>query len=129
MVLACFGSPLERIGMGPGRDPYIRYSRSPALRAAEFMAELAGHRTNWQFGIDAGECSFGWQPVSGYNAYGRPVVRARILSSLGPRYQAGVLISESVRSQINHIPVRRITVLKEQDGSRGEAFYELILPR
>jgi hypothetical protein len=129
MVLACFGSPLERIGMGPGRDPYIRYSRSPALRAAEFMAELAGQKPRWQFGIDAGECSFGWQPVPGYNAYGRPVVRARILSSLCARYQTRVLVSESVRSQINHIPVRRITVLKEQDGSRGEAFYELILPR
>ena len=129
MVLACFGSPLERIGMGPGRDPYIRYSRSPALRAAEFMTELAGQKPQWQFGLDAGECSFGYQPVSGYNGYGRPVVRARILSSLGARYQAKVLISESVRSQINHIPVRRITVLKEQDGSGGEAFYELILPR
>ncbi|MDR0642035.1 MAG: hypothetical protein LBG07_06215 [Treponema sp.] len=129
MVLACFGSPLERIGMGPGRDPYIRYSRSPALRAAEFMTELAGQKPQWQFGLDAGECSFGYQPVSGYNGYGRPVVRARILSSLGARYQAKVLISESVRSQINHIPVRRITVLKEQDGSGGEAFYELILPQ
>ncbi|MDR2748081.1 MAG: hypothetical protein LBB77_11625 [Treponema sp.] len=129
MTLACFGSPLERIGMGPGRDPYIRYSRNPALRAAEFMTELADQKPQWQFGIDAGECSFGYQPVSGYTAYGRPVVRARILSSLNARYQARVLISESVRSQINHIPVRRITVLKEQDGSRGEAFYELVLPR
>jgi hypothetical protein len=128
MMLACFGSPLERIGTGPGRDPYIRYSRSPALRAAEFVAELAGQKPRWQFGVDAGECSFGWQPVSGYNAYGRPVVRARILSSLGARYRARVLISEQVRSQINHIPVRRITVLREQDGSRGEAFYELVLP-
>jgi hypothetical protein len=129
MLLACFGSPLERIGLGPGRDPYIRYSRSPALRAAEFVTELAGKKAQWQFGVDAGECSFGWQPVPGYNAYGRPVVRARILSSLGSRYQARVLISESVRSQINHIPVRRITVLKEQDGSGGEAFYEMVLPR
>jgi class 3 adenylate cyclase len=129
MVLACFGSPLERIGMGPGRDPYIRYSRSPALRAAEFAAELAGQKNQWQFGLDAGECSFAYQPVSGYNAYGRPVVRARILSSLGGRYQARVLISEAVRSQVNHIPVRRIAALKDQDGSRGEAFYELVLPR
>jgi hypothetical protein len=128
MVLVCFGSPLERIGMGPGRDPYIRYSRNPALRAAEFAAELADQKAQWQFGIDAGECSFSYQPVSGYNAYGRPVVRARILSSLNPRYQARVLISESVRSQIN-LPVRRVTVLKDQDGSRGEAFYKLVLPK
>jgi class 3 adenylate cyclase len=129
MALACFGSPLERIGMGPGRDPYIRYSRSPALRAAEFVTEMAGLKTQWQFGIDTGECSFGYQRVSGYNGYGRPVVRARILSSLGTRYQARVLVSESARSQIKDIPVRKLSILKEMDGGGGEAFYELILPR
>jgi hypothetical protein len=129
MALTCFGSPLERIGMGPGRDPYIRYSRSPALRAAEFVTELAAMKTQWQFGIDAGECSFGYQRVSGYNAYGRPVVRARILSSLGTRYQAKALVSESARSQIKDIPVRKLSILKEMDGGGGEAFYELILPR
>jgi hypothetical protein len=129
MVLACFGSPLERIGAGPGRDPYIRYSRSPALIAAEFAAELAGQRAQWNFGIDAGECSFGWQPVSGYNGYGRPVVRARILSKLAARRRTRVLISEPVRARINHIPVRRITMLQEQDSSGGEALYEMVLPR
>ncbi|MDR1972306.1 MAG: hypothetical protein LBQ46_10350 [Treponema sp.] len=128
LMLACFGSPLERIGMGPGGDPYVRYARSPALRAAEFATDLAGQKTGWQFGIDAGECSFWYRPVSGYNAYGRPVVRARILSSLASRYKAKVLISESVRSQIKDIPVRRLTVLKEQDGSGGEAFYQLAFP-
>jgi class 3 adenylate cyclase len=129
LVLACFGSPLERIGTGPGRDPYLRYSHSPALRAAEFAAELAAQKPQWQFGVDAGECGFAYQPVSGYTAYGRPVVRARILSGLGGRCQARVLISEPVRSQVNHIPVRRIAAFKDQNGSQGEAFYELILPR
>jgi hypothetical protein len=129
MVLACFGSPLERIGMGPGRDPYIRYSRSPALRAAEFAADLAVLKDRWQFGIDVGECSFGYQRVSGYNGYGRPVVRARILSGLVSRYHARVLVSESVYTYVKDNPVRKISILKEQDGTGGEAFYELILPR
>jgi hypothetical protein len=129
LVLACFGSPLERIGMGPGRDPYLRYSRSPALRAAEFVTDLAVLKDRWQFGIDLGECSFGYQRVSGYNGYGRPVVRARILSGLVSRYRARVLVSESVYTHIKDIPVRKISVLKELDGTGGEAFYEMILPK
>jgi class 3 adenylate cyclase len=129
LVLACFGSPLERIGMGPGRDPYLRYSRSPALRAAEFVTDLAALKGQWQFGIDLGECSFGYQRISGYNGYGRPVVRARILSGLAARYRARVLVSESVYTHVKDIPVRKISILKELDGTGGEAFYELILPR
>jgi class 3 adenylate cyclase len=129
LVLACFGSPLERIGAGPGRDPYLRYSRSPALRAAEFVTDLAVLKDQWQFGIDLGECSFGYQRISGYNGYGRPVVRARILSSLAARYRARVLVSESVYTHIRDIPVRKLSILKELDGTGGEAFYEMILPR
>jgi class 3 adenylate cyclase len=130
LVLACFGSPLERIGMGPSQDPYIRYSHTPALRAAEFVAELAGleQAALWRFGIDAGECGFGYLAVAGYCGYGRPVVRARILSGLCSRYKTRALVSESVRAQIKDIPVRRLTVLKEQNGSGGEAFYELVFP-
>jgi class 3 adenylate cyclase len=130
LLLACFGSPLERIGMGPGQDPYVRYSYTPARRAAEFVAELAGQEqaAAWRFGIDAGECVFGYLPVAGYSGYGRPVVRARILSSLCSRYEAKALVSESVRSRINDIPVRKLTVLKGQDGSGGEAFYEMAFP-
>jgi class 3 adenylate cyclase len=130
LVLACFGSPLERIGLGPSQDPYIRYSHTPALRAAEFVADLAGQEqaASWRFGIDAGECGFGYLAVAGYCGYGRPVVRARILSGLCSRYKTKVLVSESVRSQIKDIPVRRLTVLKERNGSGGEAFYELVFP-
>jgi class 3 adenylate cyclase len=129
LVLACFGSPLERTGAGPGRDPYVRYTYTPALRAAEFTAELVVQKiaTSWRFGLDAGECVFGYQPISGYSAYGRPVVRARILSGLASRYKVRALVSESVRSHLKDIPVRKLTVLKEQDGSGGEAAYCLVL--
>jgi hypothetical protein len=130
LVLACFGSPLERIGMGPGQDPYVRYAHTPALRAAEFVTELAGQEqaAQWKFGIDTGECSFAYQPVAGYCGYGRPVVRARILSGLALRYKTRALVSESVRAQIKDIPVRKLQMLKEQDGSGGEPFYGLVLP-
>jgi class 3 adenylate cyclase len=130
LVLACFGSPLERIGMGPGRDPYIRYSRTPALRAAEFAAEISAQEraAQWRFGIDTGECAFGYLPVAGYCGYGRPVVRARILSSLNLRYKTRVLVSEPVRAQLKDMPVRKLRALKEQGGSRGELFYELVFP-
>ncbi|MDR1443409.1 MAG: hypothetical protein LBI94_00865 [Treponema sp.] len=130
LVLACFGSPLERIGAGPGQDPYVRYSRTPALRAAEFVTEMAGQEktARWRFGIAAGECCFGYLPAAGYCGYGRPVVRARILSNLNFHYKTRVLVSESVRAQIKDIPVRKLRMLKEQDGSGGEAFYELVFP-
>jgi class 3 adenylate cyclase len=126
LLLACFGAPLERIGTGPGRDPYVRYSRTPALRAAEFVAELAGQdaAARWKFGVDAGECAFGYLPVAGYRAYGRPVVRARVLSGLALRSRPQALVSESVRAQIKDIPVRKLRAGK-QDGE--EIFYELVL--
>jgi hypothetical protein len=128
LVLVSFGSPLERIGAGPGQDPYVRYSHTPARRAAEFVAELAVQETaaSWRFGLDAGDCVFNYLPVSGYTAYGRPVVRARLLSGLSPRYKVRALVSESVRSQLKDIPVRRVTVLKEQDAADGEAIYQLV---
>jgi hypothetical protein len=130
MVQACFGSPLERIGAGPSQDPYSRYSRTPAVRAVEFIADIAANipkAASWRFGIDTGECAFSYMPVSGYSAFGRPVVRSRILSGLTSRYRAQTIISESVNGELRDIPVRKLDVLKEQDGGEGEAFYRLLL--
>ncbi|MDR0451043.1 MAG: hypothetical protein LBH26_07235 [Treponema sp.] len=127
MVQACFGSPLERIGSA--QDPYARHTRSPALRAVEFVAGMAAGApgaASWRFGIDAGECAFGYLPVSGYSAFGRPVVRSRILSGLTLRYKTRIIISESVNGELRDRPVRKLDVLKEQDGSAGEAFYRLL---
>jgi class 3 adenylate cyclase len=129
-VQACFGSPLERIGAGPSQDPYAHYTRTPAVRAVEFIADIratAPKAASWHFGIDTGECAFGYMPVSGYSAFGRPVVRSRILSGLTSRYKARTIISESVNGELRDIPVRKLNVLKEQDGSAGEAFYRLLL--
>ncbi|GHT71125.1 hypothetical protein FACS1894110_23710 [Spirochaetia bacterium] len=143
LVLGCFGSPLERIALGgmkaapsSGADPYAYYTQIPAVRASSFIAEvLAGtatadtatDTTSWHFGIDIGECSFRYLPISGYSAFGRPVVRARILSSLAPRYNVQVVVSAAVSESLSDMPVRRLNVLKEQDGSGGEAFYQLVM--
>jgi class 3 adenylate cyclase len=147
LVLGCFGSPLERIALGgmkadpsSGADPYARNTQTPAARASAFIAEVLadpGAGTNggairadtssWCFGVDSGECAFGYMPVSGYSAFGRPVVRSRILSSLAPRYNVQVVVSAAVNESLPDIPVRKLNILKEQDGSEGEAFYQLVM--
>jgi class 3 adenylate cyclase len=134
LVLACFGSPLERIALGGLRkestDPYTRHSRTPTVRAAEFITELlaaSAGTASWRFGVDTGECAFGYMPVSGYSAFGRPVVRSRILSSLTIRYNAQVIVSAAVSESLPDIPVRKLNILKENDGREGEAFYQLII--
>jgi class 3 adenylate cyclase len=126
MVQACFGSPLERIGAGPSQDPYARYTRTPAVRAMEFIADVAAQTASWRFGVDTGECTFRYMPVSGYSAFGRPVVRSRILSGLTSRYKTQTIISESVNGELRDIPVRKLNELKERDGGAGEAFYRLL---
>jgi class 3 adenylate cyclase len=146
LVLGCFGSPLERAASGNiNADPYARSPSIPAVRASNFIAEVlsgtaaAGSGTAataapdkaetaaWSFGIDIGECSFRYLPVSGYSAFGRPVVRARILSSLAPRYKVQVVVSAALSENLSDMPVRRLNVLKEQDGSEGEAFFQLVM--
>jgi hypothetical protein len=128
-VQACFGSPLERIGAGPSQDPYAHYSRTPAVQAVECIADIRANvpkAASWRFGVDTGECAFGYMPVSGYSAFGRPVVRSRILSGLTGPYKSQTIISEPVNGELRDIPVRKLNVLKERNGA-GEAFYRLLL--
>ncbi|GHV02571.1 hypothetical protein FACS189485_03350 [Spirochaetia bacterium] len=137
LVLGCFGSPLERAASGGIKaDPYARSPSILAVRASNFIADvMAGtaaapdkaETAAWTFGIDIGECSFRYLPVSGYSAFGRPVVRARILSGLAPRYKVQVVVSALVSESLSNMPVRRLNVLKEQDGSEGEAFFQLVM--
>jgi class 3 adenylate cyclase len=137
LVLGCFGSPLERIALGgmkadpsSGADPYARWTSTPAARASAFIAEvLAGkaETSAWRFGIDTGECSFLYLPLSGYSAFGRPVVRSRILSNLAKRYNVQVVTSAAVSESLPDMPVRKLNILKEQDGSEREAFFQLVM--
>jgi class 3 adenylate cyclase len=132
MVLAAFGSPLERLSLEQTKsespykdDPLLRSPHNPAARAAGFVADLIAENPglkSWRFGLDTGECAFAWSTLSGYAAYGRPAVRARVLSSLAIRFRARVLITGAVNERLE-VPARKLSSL----SARGEKefFYEL----
>jgi class 3 adenylate cyclase len=135
LVLAAFGSPLERIVQeksktGPlyNDDPLNRRAYNPAVRAAGIIAGLIRENreaASWYFGIDTGKCAFFWSGLPGYTACGRPVIRARILSNLAPRYKVKVIITESVSAAIQDIPARKLNALSA--GGKKEYFYELLI--
>jgi class 3 adenylate cyclase len=136
MVLACFGSPLERVALGGTKlsspyDDHIHAKKAPAVRAVGFVSELLRRNGSdlWYYGLDTGECTFTWSPLSGYSVFGRPAVRARILSGLVSRYRAQVLVTASVNEVLPDLPAKKLDILKERDGTGGEAFYELFLKR
>jgi class 3 adenylate cyclase len=136
MILACFGSPLERISLSliKGETPYAddfsaRGGQNPASKAGGFIAELAlrhPETESWRFGIDCGDCLFFWSRRSGYTAAGSPVVRSRILAGLAPRYKARILVTEPVRERLS-MPVRKLHTLEGKNGGGREAFYELLV--
>ena len=133
LVLAAFGSPLERIVQEKSKagylyndDPLDRTAHNPAVRAAGIITTLIRENreaASWYFGMDTGECAFFWSSLPGYTACGHPVIRARILSSLAPRYKVTVIITESVSGAIQDTPVRKLNALAA--GGEKEYFYEL----
>jgi hypothetical protein len=117
LVLAAFGAPLDK-------------TTTIALSAAKAAACIAGilkrpECSSWRFGLDSGECAFTWSALSGYSAFGRPMVRSRILSGLAARYKARVVVTAAVSEALPDILTRKLDVLKGKDGSGGAAFYEL----
>jgi class 3 adenylate cyclase len=148
-ALLCFGSPPERLALREtGREAAPPFN--PAEAAVHFIAELektansiatgknaagknaagkdnGSNTASWYFGLDCGDCLFAWSDLSLYGAYGRPVVRARILSGLCSRFNARILISESIREKVN-LSARKLQTLGGKNGEGREAFYELCLP-
>ncbi|MDR2370591.1 MAG: hypothetical protein LBD71_03855 [Treponema sp.] len=134
MVIACFGSPLERICLNTikGETPY-RDDRSaqnghhPAAKAGGFIMELFRLHPDlsWRFGVDFGECLFYWSGISGYTAFGRAVIRSRVLAGLASRYKAAILITEPVRERLS-VPVRKLYSLG-REGENKTHFYELLV--
>ncbi|MDR2434166.1 MAG: hypothetical protein LBD47_06335 [Treponema sp.] len=126
-VLACFGSPPERICLQRSKT---RSGQHPALKAAETAAALLGPETSgkrtgapfaaWRFGIDFGECTFSWSEETGYTANGRPLVRARFLSAMAARRGIPALISDAVHKELKS-PARKIRTMV----SGGMDMYEL----
>jgi class 3 adenylate cyclase len=141
LALIAYGSPLERICLNSLRAemPYedeaqARSNHSPAAKAVGAVLDLiaGGRRAGpavaepWTFGIDSGECVFGWAEQGGYTAFGPPVIRARTLASLTSRYQARILVSAGVIEKTEGVLSKKIDVLRDREGTTQEAFYRLI---
>ena len=132
-VLVCFGSPPERIYQKRtkaetryGDETGAYGNNNPATKAEGFITgQLIGNApASWCFGMDYGECAFSWSKETGYIANGRPVVRARILASLAPKYKARILITDTVRGKVDR-PARKLQYLSGSYGSEKDLFYEL----
>jgi class 3 adenylate cyclase len=135
-VLVAFGSPPERLCISRMKSelPYeddinARSSHSPAAKAVgcildflPFLPEAA----SWCFGIDTGECAFRYSALSGYSAFGYPVIRSRILASLTSRYKARILVTDRVSDKIDGLLVRSLDVLTDRAGKEREPFYEVL---
>jgi hypothetical protein len=90
MVLAAFGSPLERIAAAArGAGEFDRPQR--LLQRALSTAESIIGDLPWSCGIDLGECAFTCNPV--YTAFGRPTLRSRTLARLCTRINVRTLIT------------------------------------
>ena len=127
MVLICFGSPLERVAVAEKENPLPDEAalRSFAQKAVDLVSKISlrPEAASWDFGMDAGNCSFAWTAISGYSALGIPVQRAKILSHLAGRYKTRIAISASIKKILPGLPVRKLDDLKRKDGSIDEAFY------
>jgi hypothetical protein len=131
LVLGCFGSPPERVitGADTVSSSNAVAGGASVIRAVGLITELLKNEDAeaWCFGLDSGLCAFTWSPLTGYSVFGTPVIRARILSSLTERYHSRLLLTNSVYEAVPNFLAKKVAVLKERDGSRGETFYELIL--
>jgi hypothetical protein len=138
LVLAVFGSPPERAATlkdGNHADPGAKAAefvagilRSPSSKAppGTDSSEEEGKTAPWHFGIDAGQCTFTWSPQSGYTVFGRPAIRARILSKLNSRYRTRILISSGISEKAAPLVLRKIGTLQTRAGDEKENFYELL---
>jgi class 3 adenylate cyclase len=127
-LLVAFGSPLERSVMKKLGLPPKNNETEFVLKAVDLISDCLRAGTGpWHFGIDAGECVFSCSPAGGYEAFGLPAARSRILAGLSPRYNADVLISASAAEQIEQLPMRRLDVLVDQGRKIREVFYQLLV--
>jgi class 3 adenylate cyclase len=133
LTLIAFGSPLERIAMrriktetpydDDGQAPGVH---SPEAKAAGFILDLlkeTPEAADWRFGIDTGDCAFGYSELSGYAAFGRPVARARILSGIASRCHARILVTAQVSEGIDGFLTRKLDTTA---GKEKETFYEIL---
>jgi hypothetical protein len=112
IALACFGSPPQRL-CGEAVT-------HPAALAIPCIREILNNPLTaaWHLGIEAGECTFSWSEETGYTAHGRPMIRARLFTSLAVRYHVRAIIGETARKS-SGLNLRKLASLA------GDDFYEL----
>jgi hypothetical protein len=112
IALACFGSPPQRL-CGEAVT-------HPAALAIPCIREILNNPLTaaWYLGIEAGECSFSWSEETGYTAHGRPMIRARLFTSLAVRYHVRAIIGETARKS-SGLNLHKLASLA------GDDFYEL----
>jgi class 3 adenylate cyclase len=135
LVMIALGSPLERtvIRNMKTRVPYDEGPkpslRSPAAKAMAIVRDIADHipaAASWRFALDTGDCAFSYTEAAGYTAYGRPVVCARLFSSLASRYKARVLVTTRIMEQNPGLSTHKLGDLVESGGEDREGFYEAL---
>jgi class 3 adenylate cyclase len=132
-VMIAFGSPPERVYLDrvksevPYNDEINARGGSPAAKAAAAVMDFAARpsEADWYFGIDAGECVFGWTESGGCAAFGSPLVRSKLLAGLAPRYKARILAAAAVVEEFDGVTSGKLGVFREKNGKQ-EAFYRLL---
>ncbi|MDR3130427.1 MAG: hypothetical protein LBU18_02670 [Treponema sp.] len=135
LTLIAFGSPLERIALESvkAKAPCNNESQTPdspglESRAARFIIKLLRETPEaaaWRFGLDVGDCVFGYSEIFGYAAFGPPVVKARILSGLASRCHARILISAKSSESLDVYMPRKLGAIADAAGKEKEIFYEI----
>jgi hypothetical protein len=139
-LLIVFGSPLERLALSVSihgrkkRKPYNDSinAETAASRAGDIIAKLppeGAKSAPWCFGLDYGECSFDWSPLSFYSAYGKPVVRARILSRLCIRYKVKALATSAAKSKIENSSIKEVVIKASEKTKKDDdpdSFFEVV---
>jgi hypothetical protein len=112
LVLACFGSPPQRV-CGENNE-------HPVTKVISCIRDILDNAKSaeWYFGIESGECSFFWSEKTGYTANGHAVVRARMFASLAVRHKVRAIIG-SAASKGSRLQGIKLSSLA------GEYYYKL----
>ncbi len=126
IVLAGFGTPLDRHSVRPGID-LSAHVNDALLAISDLSKADPGFPGAWSFGLDAGECSFYFSSIGGLSAGGRPAVFARILSGLASRHEHRIFATQDVlKAAGDKWETKKLDSLVDKASGQEKAFYALI---
>jgi hypothetical protein len=120
-ILVSFGSPLERLA---GGDCSPEKQVDKAARLIASLPPPQAKSAPWCFGLDYGECGFDWLPPGGYAAFGKAVIRARLLARLCVRYKVKALIGQGAKAKTGTSIIKELRG-KTKNGAPQRIFFEL----